>query len=1135
MDGNFALRPLEHLEGVSGVERLAVASSTLVAVVRREGDALSRCLVGTWRDGRPMGPLADMIDIELPGHVGRSRVSALFMDPSGSHVIISLSGGATLYLPCALGMAAVPLGKERLRGHAVTAVAWNARRGTGDATAPFLLGTEDGLLFECEINASVALKKKEVADSCISQVYELPAWPPAPGGVRDPVRGLLFDELAAGNFAVLTCVVGEGRPLRYSQFVGGPDFGALFAHPRYTQQQAPVQIVPPSAEACGSELCCWRSWSSVESASPTPPVARAFALLTGPGVCVGELDSRADLVPGDLFARKVRVLPFSEAEQAGGLPICVARTEFHLILLFGAFVQIKSTLTGLIVARLPLFSAALGLAVEPRTQRTLVYTSGGVWSLDVRDPYRGVWRIFLERGELARAMKYAPSGSTAREEVVLALAGDLVQKHQYVKAAKLYAQLPTALVRFEEVALRFLEEEQPEALEAYLASTLQRLQRQAEAAAASASAAGDGGATQRMLVSSWLTELRLFRLSRPAAQDDGVEMKKQFRKFLRETDADRHNETTEQLIGSYGSVRDPELNIVAEQSGEYAHVVQKHMQRGEWKAAVQVLERLPHAQLGLVYRYSSVLMRQLPDDVVRVWMRMGTKLNPSKLVPALAQYSARPKQRVMVRPRSRARGGRGSLDAGLGLGGGGAEGGHGSGGGGGGGGLGGSNRDGDCALMYLRFCVESGFGDRSIHNFLVALLARKGVGEEEQLLAYLESYGASLEECGGNEAAQLEQCKYDPHYALRCCLDGEKAHSATLIYQKLGRTEDAVRHALSNDLLILAKKCCVKSLKLLSLLVSSASTSSSSGAGGDRADGSAGCKALWMQLAEYCCRKAGEQGGGGLEQDLRQKSVDQIESILQDSDGLVQIEDLLLLLPDTLSLSRFKQQIEVSFERCVSFLFLLSLSLLRHAHSSYSLHCRRYHRNMDESKQQLLDLKAVQQRVHSDLQYAKLEGPLESGGSSGEGAKREDQGASRVIAVTNDRLCDLSGRPLLASQRGDGGARQLGTGGASGKGRLQCHVFPCQHCFRTDALVAYVGALLPPQRRGRISELLSSIASMSGGDVSTQTPAQLADVAALRLKLDEEIASQCPLCGDLAVQALTTPFVSAQSLAAWEL
>jgi hypothetical protein len=212
-----------------------------------------------------------------------------------------------------------------------------------------------------------------------------------------------------------------------------------------------------------------------------------------------------------------------------------------------------------------------------------------------------------------------------------------------------------------------------------------------------------------------------------------------------------------------------------------------------------------------------------------------------------------------------------------------------------------------------------------------------------------------------------------------------------------------------------------------------------------------------------------------------------------------------------------------------------SLSLLRHAHSSYSLHCRRYHRNMDESKQQLLDLKAVQQRVHSDLQYAKLEGPLESGGSSGEGAKREDQGASRVIAVTNDRLCDLSGRPLLASQRGDGGARQLGTGGASGKGRLQCHVFPCQHCFRTDALVAYVGALLPPQRRGRISELLSSIASMSGGDVSTQTPAQLADVAALRLKLDEEIASQCPLCGDLAVQALTTPFVSAQSLAAWEL
>ena len=111
---------------------------------------------------------------------------------------------------------------------------------------------------------------------------------------------------------------------------------------------------------------------------------------------------------------------------------------------------------------------------------------------------------------------------------------------------------------------------------------------------------------------------------------------------------------------------------------------------------------------------------------------MGRKLDPSKLVPALAQYATRP----MRRTRSRR-------------------------------GTDGENvEDDDCALMYLRFVVESGFGDRSIHNFLVALLARTEI-DEGPLLAYLDSYGATLEKCGRSESAQLEQSRYVP--ALRVC------------------------------------------------------------------------------------------------------------------------------------------------------------------------------------------------------------------------------------------------------------------------------------------------------------------------------------------------------------------------------
>ena len=233
-----------------------------------------------------------------------------------------------------------------------------------------------------------------------------------------------------------------------------------------------------------------------------------------------------------------------------------------------------------------------------------------------------------------------------------------------------------------------------------------------------------------------------------------------------------------------------------------------------------------------------------------------------------------------------------------------------------------------------------------------------------------------------------------------------------------------------------------------------------------------------------------------------------------------QIDDLLLLLPDTLSLSRFKQQIEVSFER--------------------------YHRNLDESKQQLLDLEAVQRRVRNNLMRAKLQDGQDGSESAGERAGERARGAAasaaggnqsastrrsatKTVAVHDNRVCDLSGRPLL-------------TGSAAAATALehQCYVFPCQHCFRSDALIGYVASLVSPERRKALGEVHQSIAALSKAEPGAGAPSdaserQHAELSSLRLKMDEAVAAECPLCGDLAVQALTTPFASAHAVAAWDL
>lgn len=106
------------------------------------------------------------------------KVSKIFQDPTGQHVIISTAGGENYYLEGGKGSKKLKH-LSKLRGVCIESVAWCPHREpTDQSTHPILLGTNKGVLFETEIEPQneelmKALKKQMTGGSLEKYVKEL--------------------------------------------------------------------------------------------------------------------------------------------------------------------------------------------------------------------------------------------------------------------------------------------------------------------------------------------------------------------------------------------------------------------------------------------------------------------------------------------------------------------------------------------------------------------------------------------------------------------------------------------------------------------------------------------------------------------------------------------------------------------------------------------------------------------------------------------------------------------------------------------------------------------------------------------------------------------------------------------------
>uniref|UniRef100_A0A4W5PWN4 Vacuolar protein sorting-associated protein 18 homolog n=1 Tax=Hucho hucho TaxID=62062 RepID=A0A4W5PWN4_9TELE len=622
--------------------------------------------------------------IEL-GRKDDSRVHKLFLDPTGSHLVISLSTSECLYLNRNTQKVR---SLSRWRGHLIESVGWNKLLGTETNTGPILVGTSQGIIFEAEISASEGSLFNTNPDQYFKQVHSLEE-----DGRPAPVCCI---EVERGPESKVVIIATTRK--RLFQFVGRVAEGS--EQQGFTVVYCPY-TTPPREFPFNMGYSEITFYTSKLRSCP-----KAFAWMMGNGVLYGQLDYiRLDSVLSD-----VQVWDYTpDIDFSFNKPISIVLTQFHFLLLLPDRVKAICTLNGQVVYEDVFpdkFGALKKMIKDPAGGLVWIYTEKAVFRYHIQREARDVWQMYMSMNKFDLAKEYCRDRPECMDMVLAKEAEHCFQNKRYLESAKCYALTQNY---FEEIALKFIEAKQDEALKEFLLKKLNNLKQSEK--------------TQITLLVTWLTELYLNHLGLLESDEgkNGVfqETREEFRKFL---SSSKHKEclynnrtTIYDLLASHGNVDDMVYFSVIMQ--DYERVISHHCQHDDYSAALEVLSK--HCDVKLFYKFSPILMQHIPKKVVDAWIQMGSRLEPKKLIPALVNYSQM-----------------------------------------------GSTQQVNETIRYMEFCVyQLTVTEEAIHNYLLSLYAKY---KPDSLLRYLEQAGTHASNIHYDLKYTLRLCA--EHGYLQACV-----------------------------------------------------------------------------------------------------------------------------------------------------------------------------------------------------------------------------------------------------------------------------------------------------------------------------------------------------------------------------
>lgn len=115
----------------------------------------------------------------------------------------------------------------------------------------------------------------------------------------------------------------------------------------------------------------------------------------------------------------------------------------------------------------------LGMAVDDIKRTFWIYTTQTIYELSIENEERDVWKLYLEKGQYDTALQYCKDPGQ-KDKVYTAQARDYFSLRRYQMSARYFAE---STVPFEEVALKFVEKNERDALRTYLNNKLERFRK----------------------------------------------------------------------------------------------------------------------------------------------------------------------------------------------------------------------------------------------------------------------------------------------------------------------------------------------------------------------------------------------------------------------------------------------------------------------------------------------------------------------------------------------------------------------------------------------------------------------------------------------------------------------------------
>ncbi len=606
---------------------------------------------------------------------GELNIYKIFVDPTGTHVLITMRNGDNHYVNTNTNKN--PKLQPKLKNIIIESVGWDKFNNRRETTGTILIGTQDSCIYEARFDMS-----KEACRN-FKQLFDLREKLDVlvqPG----PITGLeveLFPKIKGSADMMNHFYVMVATPFRYFEFVGGPTFEELF----YSYKNASGLVykeLPFTMETAPNS-------SSNTLYLQKPHIRRpadSFAWLSQSGIYHGTV-TFAKKGAGTSCLVSTQLITYDDA-----IPLAFGITDYHLIVVYQDKVVVLMQPSGLIggnaedkeedgILQVPIGAitvvfeesipksrgSIIGYTYDLQGKEMYIYTEMAVFKLSADQEDRDVWRLYLERAlnpkiskdtYFQKALKIVET-DPKRKDVVLTAKGDYAfRQKKFDDAANILARTTKSV---EEVTMAFLNKGQKDSLRRYLLNKLKLIQHFKDNDSNS-----EGGqlATQQLTcLCTWIVELYLDKLNEmhdsielaeslktqkfpttinipiniATVQAQVAKMRTDLITFLEKQKDNLHKDTTFKLLFAHGK-----MDLVLEYARvtqDYEKILGHYLTEKVYNKALEVLSVYCVAKAfeNYYYKFSPILIQHLPKPLVTLLISKRF-LDPSKLIPALMTY-----------------------------------------------------------------------------------------------------------------------------------------------------------------------------------------------------------------------------------------------------------------------------------------------------------------------------------------------------------------------------------------------------------------------------------------------------------------------------------------------------------------